>query len=159
MIIFALKNLISFFLRMILISFTLTKTWNPLNWVNIELQKLHDWLTANKLTLNAKKFSLSFFALSKNVHNPPRISIYDNETNKSVNLARKDCIKYLIDENLSWGKHIVTVATKISKTIGMPPKLRHFVPSSVLVNIYNAPITPYLTNIDNDKIMARLKNF
>ena len=151
MFIFALKNLISFFLRMILKSFTLTKPWNPLNWVNIELQKLHDWLTANKLTLNAK------IALSKNVHNTPRISIYDNETNKSVNLARKDCIKYLIDENLSWGKHIVTVATKISKTIGMPPKLRHFVPSSVLVNIYNAPITPYLTNIDNDKIMARLK--
>ena len=59
-----------------------------------------------------------FLALSKKVHNPPRISIYDNEANKSVNLGRKDCTKYLgvlIDETLSWRKHIVTVATKIIK--------------------------------------------
>ena len=34
---------------------------------------------------------------------------------------------------------------KIRKTIGMLSKLRHFVPCSVLVNIYNALITPYLT--------------
>ena len=52
------------------------------------------------------------------MRNPARISIYDNETNKGVNLERKDCIKYLgvlIDENLWWRKHIVKVPTKISK--------------------------------------------
>ena len=67
---------------------------------------------------------------------------------KSVKLERKDCIKYLgvlKDENLSWKKHIVTVASKISKTIGMLSKLRHFIPSSVLVNIYNELITIQLT--------------
>ena len=67
---------------------------------------------------------------------------------KSVKLERKDCIKDLgdlKDENLSWRKHIVTVASKISKTTGMLSKLRHFIPSSVLVNIYNALITAYLT--------------
>ena len=42
------------------------------------------------------------------------------------------------------GENIVTVASKISKTIGMLSKLRHFIPSSVLVNIYNALITAYL---------------
>ena len=36
-------------------------------------------------------------------------------------------------------------AAKISKAIGMLSKLRHFLPSSVLVNIYNALITSYLT--------------
>ena len=36
-----------------------------------------------------------FSALSKKVHNPPRISIYDNEANKSVNRGRKDCTEYL----------------------------------------------------------------
>ena len=47
------------------------------------------------------------------IFNPPRFSVYDNEPNKSVNLWRKDCIKQylgvLMDENLSWRKHIVTV--------------------------------------------------
>ena len=95
-----------------------------------------------------KNLTISFFGPIKNNNNPPRISIYDNGTNKSGNLERKDCTKYLgvlIDENLSWRTHIVTVATKISKTIGTLSKLTHFVPSFVLVNIYNALITLYLT--------------
>ena len=54
-----------------------------------------------------KNLTMSFSGpTKKKVHN-------DNETNKSVNsLERKDCINYLgvlIDENLSWRKHIVTV--------------------------------------------------
>ena len=40
---------------------------------------------------------------------------------------------------------MVTVAAKISKTIGMLSKLRHFVPSSVFVNTYNALVTPHST--------------
>ena len=92
---------------------------------------------------------MSFFGpINNNNKKNLRISIYDNETNKNGNLERKDCTKYLgvlIDENLSWRTHIVTVAIKISKTIDMLSKLRHFVPSSVLVNIYNALITLYLT--------------
>ena len=46
----------------------------------------------------------SFFGPIKKVPYSPRISVYDNESDKSVNLGRKDCIKYLgvlIDQNLS----------------------------------------------------------
>ena len=81
--------------------------------------------------------------LTLQFHNVTVKTIY-----KSVKLERKDGIKYLgvlKDENLSWKKHIVTVASKISKTIGMLSKLRHFIPSSVLVNIYNELITIQLT--------------
>ena len=96
-----------------------------------------------------KYLTISFFGpIKKSNNNPPRISVYDNETNKNGNLERKDCTKYLgvlIDESLSWRTHFVTVAIKISKAIGTLSKCRHFVPSSVLVNIYNALITFYLT--------------
>ena len=57
-------------------------------------------------------------------------------------------IKYLgvlIDENLSWKNHLDCVITKISKTIGMIAKLRHFVSSFVFTNIYKSLILPYLT--------------
>ena len=79
----------------------------------------------------------------------PQISIFDNEKNRRVTLEHKSYIKYLgvlIDENLSWKNHLDCVITKISKTIGMIAKLRHFVPSSVLTNIYKSLILPYLTN-------------
>ena len=45
---------------------------------------------------------------------------------------------------LSWKNHVDSIALKISKTIGLLSKLRHFVPHHTLVNIYNSLIAPYL---------------
>ena len=50
----------------------------------------------------------------------------------------------LIDYKLSWKNHIGSVASKISKTKGLLSKLRHFVPTHTLINIYNSLIAPYL---------------
>ena len=117
--------------------------------VNAELNNLHDWLTTNKLTLNTKKSNLVIFRpKQKKIRYLPRISIFDSEKNRRVSLEHKSYIKYLgvlIDENLSWKNHLDCVITKISKTIGMIAKLRHFVPSSVFTNIYKSLILPYLT--------------
>ena len=51
----------------------------------------------------------------------------------------------LIDKNLSWKIHIDNVATKLSKTVGLIAKLRHFGPQHTLLNIYRALILPYLS--------------
>ena len=62
----------------------------------------------------------------------PQINIFDSEENTNVTLEHKNCIKclgLLIDENLSWKNHIYTLTTKISKTVGIIAKLRHFVPN------------------------------
>ena len=110
--------------------------------VNAELNNLHDWLTTNKLTLNTKKSNLVIFRpKKKKIRYLPQISIFDSE--KIEESAWN--IGVLIDENLSWKNHLDCVITKISKTIGMIAKLRHFVPSSVLTNIYKSLILPYLT--------------
>ena len=68
--------------------------------------------------------------------------------NRRVTLEHKNHIKHLgvlINENLSWKNHLDCVITKTSMTIGMIAKLRHFVPTSVVINIYNSLISPYLT--------------
>ena len=117
--------------------------------VNAELKNLHDWLTTNKLTLNTKKSNLVIFRPKQNkIRYLPRISIFDSEKNRRVSLEHKSYIKYLgvlIDKNISWKNHLDCVITKISKTIGMIAKLRYFVPSSVLTNIYKSLVLPYLT--------------
>ena len=41
--------------------------------------------------------------------------------------------------------HIDNVATKLSKTVGLIAKLRHFVLQHTLLNIYRALILPYLS--------------
>ena len=74
--------------------------------------------------------------------------MYNNDLNKHTELSREDHIKYLgvlMDTNLSWNYHVEYVLNKISKTIGLISKLRHFVPKHILLNIYKSLITPYLS--------------
>ena len=117
--------------------------------VNAELKNFWDWLTSNKLSLNTKKSNFVLFhPHQKRASYHPNISIFDNEKNRFANLESKDYNKYLgalIDKNLSWKFHVDSVATKISKIVGLIAKTRHFTPRRVLLNIYQVLIQPYLT--------------
>jgi len=117
--------------------------------VNNELLKLYDWLTANKLTLNAKKSNYVIFKpRQKRMSHIISIRFYDSKTNTFVNLEQKNCVKYLgiyFDENLSWKFHINLICTKISKTVGVIAKLRYYVPRKVLFTLYNSLILPYIS--------------
>ena len=60
-----------------------------------------------------------------------RIRMLDSVTNTYANLEMKDYVKYLglmIDSNLSWKYHIESIYHKISKSIGITAKIRHYVP-------------------------------
>ena len=117
--------------------------------VNQELCKLYDWLTANKVTLNVKKTNFVIFSpAQRKFTHLPKIKIFDNEQNKSVALECKEIVKYLgilIDNNLSGKHHTDHIVIKISRTIGLISKLRHFVPKHTLINIYRSLIAPYLS--------------
>ena len=63
----------------------------------------------------------------------------DNCTQIPTTLECKDHVKYLgvlLDSNLSWKFHINNVALKVSRTVGVAARLRHFVPRPTLLNIY-----------------------
>ena len=118
------------------------------NTMNIELNRVYQWLTSNKLTLNLKKSNfVNFLPYQKRLPFIPKICIKDPVRNTSVYLECKEYVKYLgvlIDYKLSWKNHIGSVALKISKTIGLLSKLQHFVPTHTLINIYNSLIALYL---------------
>ena len=68
--------------------------------------------------------------------------------NGVTTLQCEDHVKYLgvlLDSNLSWKFQINNVALKISRTVGVVARLRHFVPRTTLLNIYQSLILPYLT--------------
>ena len=72
----------------------------------------------------------------------------DNCTQIPTTLECKDHVKYfgvLLVSNLSWKFHIDNVALKVSRTVGVLARLRHFVPRPTLLNIYQSLILPYLT--------------
>ena len=51
----------------------------------------------------------------------------------------------MIDNNLSWKLHIDQVPIKMSRTVGLICKPRHFLPQHTLLNIYRSLVASYLT--------------
>jgi len=77
-----------------------------------------------------------------------QIKLFDPNTNSVACLEQQGYVKYLgilIDKNLSWKYHIDYVASKISRTIGIIARLRHFILLSTLLTIYRSLVAPYLT--------------
>ena len=76
------------------------------------------------------------------------IETINNCTQIPTTLQCEDHVKYLgvlLDINLSWKFQIINVALKISRTVGVVARLRHFVPRTTLLNIYQSLILPHLT--------------
>ena len=100
--------------------------------VNTELIKLCDWLTGNKITLNIRKYNYVLFqSYNKMLPYNPKINIFDHDKGTYSPLDCKESVKYLdifIDKYLNWKTHIDLITLKISKTIGIIGRLRHFVP-------------------------------
>ena len=75
------------------------------------------------------------------------IKLFDDE-HSLILLERKGYVKYLgvlIDSTLTWRQHILFISSKISKSLGIISRLRHFVPTDTLLSIYQSLIQPYIT--------------
>ena len=103
--------------------------------LNADLENVHRWLVANKLTLNKTEYIIigSRQRIS-NILTDPKIELGESAI-KRVNKSKT--IGIVIDEHLSWNDQIQNVVTKVSKGIGMLRRIRQFVPKSTLLRIYH----------------------
>ena len=101
-----------------------------------DLNILSDWFKCNKLALNELKTKYIIF--HKRFNKPPEN--FEIKLN-GIALERVEVTKFLgvlIQENLSWNKHIDQVCNKIARSTALLAKLKHYVPRYVLLIIYNS---------------------
>ena len=109
--------------------------------MNLELKKLYEWLCINRLSLNISKTKFVVFHAPNKLNFPITILI----NNKAIDEVKS--IKYLvviIDAQLTFKYHIDELTKKISRGIGLLYKLRPFVTTKILINVYYAIIYPFL---------------
>ena len=111
--------------------------------LNDDRNTLQNWLNLNKLSLNAIKTKCMFMASRQKLNtipDEPNIAIAGNkiETVKSCK-----CLGLKLDESLTWEHHVSNVISKVSKVIGVLPRLKSLLPQSTLVMIYNSLAQPY----------------
>ena len=110
--------------------------------LNRELDKVSNWLKANKLSLNVNKSSvLAFRSKSENSEKILNLQI-NNEL-----LEEKIYTKYLgiyIDHKLTWKYETEHINSKLIKGNAILAKMRHYIPEKVIKNLYNELIQPHL---------------
>ena len=116
------------------------------NTVNQELKQINEWFKANKLSLNVKKTKYTLFCKPNKIDDIPLKLPILNINN--VDVKRDDNMKFLgviLDESLTWKKHIQTIETKISKNLGILYKAKPFLNFSCLKNLYFSYVHSYVT--------------
>ena len=115
------------------------------NVINSELRNLNCWLVTNKLSLNIAKTEFMVIGSNQRVHalsnNQINIEIDGKSIQKRVNEAKS--LGLLIDEHLSWTKHIDEKSKTISSAIGALKRIRPFISESSALQIYQVLILPH----------------
>lgn len=119
------------------------------NRLNIELNKLYEWLCCNKLSLNINKSQFMIFSpksppvlpsnLTVMINNIPLSQAGNNYNNKSVKF-----LGITLEENLSWSTHIGKLCNKISRSIFILNRLKRLFPFHILRTLYFALVHCHL---------------
>ena len=108
--------------------------------INNELNKITDWLSSNKLSLNVKKTKyMVFHTIQRHIFYPIlRINNVDIERVIQFNF-----LGLILNCNLTWTTHIQHISIKIARVIGIMYRLKHIYPQSVLLMLYNTLIVSH----------------
>ncbi len=111
------------------------------DYINKELDKISGWLKLNKLSLNvAKSKFMTFHTKRRQVPNLSiRIDGVDVEQVNEFNF-----LGIRIDSHLDWKAHASHIANKLSKTMGILNRLKHYIPMKIKLNIYNSLVLSHI---------------
>ena len=108
-----------------------------------ELSRVSRWMASNGLTLHPNKtFALNVPPFSRKPC-PFDLSLTLNMVNIEIPKVTK-YLEILIDDNLSFKSHIHYLESKLSRSVGVISRLRYFLPSSTLINLYYSLIHSHL---------------
>ena len=108
--------------------------------INLQLNNIFLWLSANKLSLNINKTKYMVFHFKqKKLENfdVPKLNI---DGNLLTHVRNYKFLGLMLDDTISWDSHINHISNKISKVNAMLSKLKYQFPSHVLLMIYNSLI-------------------
>ena len=98
-------------------------------------------MTLNKLSLNASKTkSMTFHRAQKKVN---QLTLKLNGQNIEM-VSSFNFLGIILDQSLSWKKHVSMVTNKISKTLGILYRLKDIFPENILLTIYQSLIASHM---------------
>ena len=109
--------------------------------LNYELANCHNYLKANKLSLNVNKTKAMFFHMPQKRIQLPLIKIAGED------IAFVDNFNFLgiiINKHLNWTSHVDMLSAKLSKTMSILNTLKHVLPINIMRTLYTSLILCHL---------------
>ena len=112
--------------------------------INIELNKIFEWLCCNKLSLNIGKTKyMAFHAPQKPLKESDYLSLKIND------IPIERCTEFnflgtIVNDTMNWKPHVSYLCKKLSRTVGILRKLKNMLPTNILLTIYNSLFQSYL---------------
>ena len=102
---------------------------------------LNTWFNVNKIALNTGKTEYIVFKGRSKCFGDIDNVLGGQKLNRSQNLKY---LGVLIDEHLNWKAQISSLCSKLRRANGALSKVRHHVPSNILLNIYHALFSSHM---------------
>ena len=109
--------------------------------LNLQLISIDHWLRSNKLQINANKSNFIIYSY-RNTYNIPPVSLGQNMIQQTTNTK---FLGLYLDQHLKFNHHVQHISSKVSKTVGILHKLKHFFPDYALKILYNSLILPFIS--------------
>ena len=111
--------------------------------INKELRKVWKWLESNRLALNIDKTN---FVLFHSAAHKLAEHIVLKIGKKKIKHENHVCfLGVLLDSNLSWKTHLNELSKKLSRTVGLFYKIRHYAALDTLVLLYHGLFAPSIS--------------
>ena len=111
--------------------------------LNCDLETIHEWLKANKLSLNVTKTKYMLIGTRQKVSSM-QSSLDTSSDGKLIERKRLfKCLGVNLDKILSWKSHVKSISKKIAKVLGALRRLTSFVTQDILTIIYKSLILPH----------------
>ena len=101
--------------------------------INLDLDKIYNWLLANKLIINVEKTKCMIFATEYKLGQCPDLTVKINGSK----IKQVDYLGLTLNEKLKWDKQVHEMCKKISSAIS-GIKLARFLPVNALKKLYNS---------------------
>ena len=113
--------------------------------INIELGKVADWFTANKLSLNTKKTHYMIFKKRKKIISTISLQINGEEIKRVISDEGVKFLGYRLNEKICWNNHIEEKLRKAKKGIFALLQVKNILPIAARKSIYHALVHTHLS--------------
>ena len=108
--------------------------------INSEITKISEWLSVNKLSLNANKTKFMIFHNYQKVMTDSDIPQLEINNTPIERVTEFNFLGITINEFMNWGSHSLKIANKICRTLGVMNFLKRYLPLSALKIMYDSLI-------------------